>query len=119
MMHFSSMRRRSIWVTAIVAAVAGGCKYRDSRGGPLRDVDGNSYSVREMLDGRTWMTDNLNLTLPDSYCYGGVTAECRRFGRLYTWTSAAEACRLLGTGWRLPTDDEWRQMAKGYGGVRG
>lgn len=24
---------------------------------------------------------------------------------------------MLGDGWRLPTDDEWRQMAKRYGGV--
>ena len=24
---------------------------------------------------------------------------------------------LLGDGWRLPTDDEWRQMAKHYGGL--
>jgi uncharacterized protein (TIGR02145 family) len=23
----------------------------------------------------------------------------------------------LGHGWRLPTDDEWRQLAKSYGGV--
>jgi len=23
----------------------------------------------------------------------------------------------LGNGWRLPTDDEWRQLAKHYGGV--
>jgi uncharacterized protein (TIGR02145 family) len=38
---------------------------------------------------------------------------------LYTWPAAAEACRLLGTEWRLPTDDDWRQMAKVYGGVRG
>ena len=26
-------------------------------------------------------------------------------------------CQSLGGGWRLPTDDEWRQMAKRYGGV--
>ena len=23
----------------------------------------------------------------------------------------------MGDGWRLPTDDEWRQMSKHYGGV--
>ena len=65
------------------------------------------------------MTDNLNLNLPNSYCYSDRASECLRFGRLYTWASAAEACSRLGTEWRLPTNDEWRQMAKGYGGVRG
>jgi uncharacterized protein (TIGR02145 family) len=108
-----------IVATVIVAALAVGCLSRDSRDGLLRDADGNAYVLRDMLDGRTWMTDNLNLARPNSYCYGGVASECLRFGRLYTWASAAEACRLLGTRWRLPTDDEWRQMAKGYGGVRG
>jgi len=111
--------RTFICATVIVAVLAVGCDGRDSRDGLLRDADGNAYVLRDMLDGRTWTTDNLNLARPDSYCYGGLASECLRFGRLYTWASAAEACRLLGTGWRLPTDDEWRQMAKGYGGVRG
>ena len=48
----------------------------------------------------------------------------RRFGtelpsicRLYTWESARRGCQSLGAGWRLPTDDEWRQLAKHHGGV--
>ena len=31
--------------------------------------------------------------------------------------AAARACQSLGDGWRLPTDGEWRQIAKDYGGV--
>ena len=62
---------------------------------------------------------NLNLDRPDSSCYGGRASACLQFGRLYTWASAVEACGLLGTGWRLPTDDEWRQLASEHGGVRG
>src|SRR5207247_5166169 len=26
--------------------------------------------------------------------------------------------KLLGSGWHLPTNDEWQRMAKHYGGVR-
>jgi uncharacterized protein (TIGR02145 family) len=111
--------RTVIWAAAIIAVSAVGCDRRDSGDGLLRDPDGNAYVLRDMLDGRQWMSDNLNLARPDSYCYGGSASACFRFGRLYTWASAAEACRLLGAGWRLPTDDEWRQMAKVYGGVRG
>jgi uncharacterized protein (TIGR02145 family) len=109
---------RVICATMILAVVAVACADNDSRSSLLNDADGNTYASRGMLDGRIWMTNNLNLALPDSYCYSGRASECLRFGRLYTWASAVEACSRLGTGWRLPTDDEWRQMAKGYGGVR-
>jgi len=34
-----------------------------------------------------------------------------------TWEAAQQGCRALGDGWRLPTDEEWRQMARRYGGV--
>jgi uncharacterized protein (TIGR02145 family) len=104
--------------TVVLSVVAVACNGRDSRGNLLHDADGHAYALRSMPDGRMWMTDNLNLDLPNSYCYGGMASECLRFGRLYTWASALEACRRLGTA-RLPTNDEWRQMAKGYGGVRG
>src|SRR5262249_19910723 len=44
-------------------------------------------------------------------------SNCRRYGRLYTWESAQRACPSLGDGWRLPTDNEWRQLTRRYGGV--
>jgi uncharacterized protein (TIGR02145 family) len=94
--------RMVIFVAIMVTVVAIGCGDRD---GLLRDADGNTYVLRDMPDGRIWLTDNLSLVHPDSYCYGDSESQCLRYGRLYTW--------------RLPTDDEWRQLAKGYGGVRG
>ena len=104
-----------IGVFAVLSIVAIGC----ARDRVLRDSDGNSYTVKVMSDGRTWTTNNLRLALPGSYCHGDAASECLRLGRLYTWASAAQACARLGTGWRLPTDDEWRQLAKAYGGLLG
>ena len=63
------------------------------------------------------MTHNLDVNTMPSYCYKDEELNCRRYGRLYTWESAVRGCQSLGDGWRLPTDDEWRQMAKHYGGV--
>jgi uncharacterized protein (TIGR02145 family) len=75
-------------------------------------------SSRRMPDGKQWTTENLNVDTAPSYCYEDAELNCRRYGRLYTWESAQQGCHSLGGGWRLPTDDEWRDMAKHYGGVR-
>ena len=72
---------------------------------------------RRMADGKQWLTDNLKVATDQSYCYQDAEQNCRRYSRLYTWESARRGCHSLGAGWRLPTDDEWRQMAKHYGGV--
>ena len=83
----------------------------------LTDKDGNSYTTKIMLDKKQWMTANLNVNIPGSYCYDNDTTNCTKYGRLYTWESAKKACGILGNGWRLPTDDEWKQMVTYYGGV--
>ena len=80
-------------------------------------ASGTMYSSKRMADGRQWTTRNLDLNSVPSYCYEDSELNCRRYGRLYTWESAQRVCQSLGDGWRLPTDDEWRQMAKHYGGV--
>jgi uncharacterized protein (TIGR02145 family) len=70
-----------------------------------------------MADGKEWTTANLNVHTSSSYCYDDAESNCRRYGRLYTWESAQRGCQSLGDGWRLPIDDEWRQLAKHYGGL--
>jgi uncharacterized protein (TIGR02145 family) len=85
-----------------------------SDGKASRTSDGPS----RMPDGKQWTTGNLNVTVTASYCYEDSELNCRRYGRLYTWQAARQACPALGDGWRLPSDDEWRRLAKSYGGVR-
>ena len=41
---------------------------------------------------------------------------CEKYGRLYNWGAAKEACAELGDGWRLPTDKEWETLRNEYGG---
>jgi len=80
-------------------------------------ASGTTHASKRMDDGKQWTTHNLDVNTMPSYCYEHAELNCRRYGRLYTWESARQACQSLGDGWRLPTDDEWRQMAKRYGGV--
>ena len=70
-----------------------------------------------MADGREWTTENLDVEAAQSFCYDDSETNCRRYGRLYTWEAARRVCRSLGPGWRLPTDEEWRKLARAYGGV--
>ena len=72
---------------------------------------------KRMADGKQWTTQNLAVTTVPSYCYEDADAHCRRYGRLYTWEAAQRGCPALGDGWRLPTNDEWAQLAKQYGGL--
>jgi uncharacterized protein (TIGR02145 family) len=107
-----------IRVVAIVLTVAcgfvcGACSTNRS----VKDQNVSVISSKRMADGREWMTANLNVNASPSYCYVDAEANCGRYGRLYTWESAQRVCQSLGDGWRLPTDAEWRKMAKSYGGV--
>jgi uncharacterized protein (TIGR02145 family) len=83
----------------------------------IKDRDGNTYATKIMKDSKRWMTKNLNIEVSDSWCYGDKASNCDEYGRLYTFESAKEACQLLGSGWGLPTDEEWQEMVKEYGGA--
>jgi uncharacterized protein (TIGR02145 family) len=82
-----------------------------------RKASSTMYSSKRMADGKQWTTHNLNVNTLPSYCYDDAERNCHKYGRLYAWESARRGCQSLGDGWRLPTDDEWRQLAKHYGGI--
>ena len=76
-----------------------------------------THASIQMADGKLWSAGNLNVDFSPSYCFEDADANCRRYGRMYPWESARRACQSLGDGWRLPTSDEWTQMARHYGGI--
>src|SRR5262245_4727464 len=114
------MRTRRITAVAITLTTAfglvggAGSTQPSAKG---RNQSGTVASSKRMADGKEWTTVNLNVNTSSSYCFEDAEPNCRRYGRLYTWESAQRGCQSLGDGWRVPTDDEWRQMVKRYGGV--
>jgi uncharacterized protein (TIGR02145 family) len=112
-------RQISVWVVSMVLGVAFECigALLPRLSAQAQKTPGNMYPSKRMADGKNWLSRNLEVSTVPSYCYNDAELNCRRYGRLYTWGSALRGCQSLGEGWRLPTDDEWRGMAKHYGGV--
>lgn len=64
------------------------------------------------IGSQTWSADNLAIATPGSKCYGDDPKNCEIYGRLYSFEAAKTACP---SGWRLPSDDEWKVLEETLG----
>lgn len=83
--------------------------------GRVSDPSGNVYPFRVLGDGKKWITRNLNYPISGSACYDNLPVNCDQYGRHYNWDLAREACKSLGVPWRLPTAEDYKQLASIYG----
>ena len=82
--------------------------------GTMKDPrDGKTYKTVQ-IGSQIWMAENLNYKMKDSYCYGNKESNCVKYGRLYTWKTAQEACPV---GWHLPSRGEFEMLLKAVGGT--
>ena len=87
------------------------------------------------IGSQVWLGQNLNYETENSFCYDNDPENCKRFGRLYTWTDATDTtdtdCGLdhfcgIGQvysvkgicpdGWHLPAPSEWDALVAAVGG---
>ncbi|MEC9487561.1 MAG: fibrobacter succinogenes major paralogous domain-containing protein [Prosthecochloris sp.] len=102
---------------------------------PLTDIDGNVYKTVQIGD-QIWMAENLQVTqyrngdpIPEvqdldewialetgawSY-YDNDPENGRIYGKLYNWYAVNDPRGLAPEGWRIPTEEDWRQLEEYLG----
>ena len=61
------------------------------------------------IEHQVWMAENMNYKTGKSWCYEDDDFYCKKYGRLYDWSTANKICPA---GWHLPSDSEWNEMEK-------
>lgn len=75
--------------------------------------DAQIYKTIE-IDDQMWMAQNLNYESAESICYDGEPANCKAYGRLYSWEESQSICP---PGWIIPTAKDYEKVISAAGGT--
>lgn len=96
----------------------------------LTDIDGNTYQTVK-IGNQVWMAENLKVThyrdgtpinhvtdgsqwenlSTGAYCaYDNSESTADTYGYLYNWYAVTDVHNIAPEGWRVPTDDDWKEL---------
>ena len=100
---------------------------------PVKDIDGNIYKTVK-IGNQIWMAENLKVIHyrngdlipeikgkfeweereqeqePAWCCYENDTSNIKIYGLLYNWYAVSDRRSIAPEGWRVPTDDDWKEL---------
>lgn len=87
----------------------------------IQDVEGNIYRT-VTIGGQIWLAEGLRSTTfqDGSAVRTGVIPKDEpenllKYGRLYDWHDVSDERTLCPVGWRVATDDDWKQLERNIG----
>ena len=102
--------------------------------------DGKTYKTVK-IGKQTWMAENLNYEIENSFCYDDDITNCDKYGRLYTWpvamdltenthidgicdkecvwkTPSSKVRGICPEGWHIPSREDWSILVNKVGNTR-
>ena len=73
-------------------------------------LEGKEFAT-VVVNGQTWLNENLDVATVRSWCPAQKEGNCAKYGRFYNWSDARKLCSMIGEDWRLPSLEDWRQLA--------
>lgn len=87
----------------------------------VQDVEGNTYRTIKIGE-QVWLAENLRSTkfqdgsdVSTGFIPNDDEGNLLKYGRLYSWKDVADERNICPIGWRVASDDDWKELEKTIG----